>query len=158
MTDAYKKVVFLDLEDTVIDEIDNPMLIRVHQVRRFLQQEAPEEVGIFSAALVNEEMQAFYRLVLPMVERAFNLTVDRHLIPTVEEVCRIIEQNRKLGLESVRLSDFYNFFRKEGGFFEYCRNHPDLKGCECVLLDDAVGNMEIHLPDRRLRLVNVTKN
>ncbi len=148
-------MVFLDLEETVIESFGEPFLIRVQAVRRFLAAEAPSRIGIFSAALGAEDKPYLFRTILPTLERGLGIVVDEALIPTVPEVCRAIERKRGLGRNTVSEPDFFDFFNKDLGFLTFVRDHAALSGCECVLLDDLVEDIEITLPDRKVRLVNV---
>ena len=161
-----KKILFLDLEGTVINQlgpesfIGEPpdLLINQEKINAFIQRERPESVGVFSAAIHNDRNIAhFHNTVKRVLESTHDMIVDNELIPTVDDICRCIERRHKLQANTVSQSDFFEFFGKEGGFIEFCRESDKFSGCEMILLDDVVPVLTVECEDRLIRLIPVDR-
>lgn len=152
------KTVFLDLEDTVIDTFADGNLVRTDAVRRFLAQERPQRVAVFSYALwdARDKLDCERRLV-PGLQEALGVRLDLTLSPTIEDLCRIVERARRMAAGSLRSQEFFDWFgRKEEGFIQFARFGPGFERQELVLLDDAVPNLEFRLADSMLMLRTVS--
>lgn len=122
------KVVFLDLEETVISEWADPVLVNRSRVVEWLEEEAPSSVGIFSFAIHHDQdLLIFQQEIAPMLFRALGITTFSH-VPTVEDVACCGEQ-------SVSLAQIFTAGKAEG-FLRYVL--ANFEEGEYVLLDDKV--------------------
>lgn len=143
-----EKIVFLDLEDTVIDTFADGNLVRTAVVRRFLAQERPQRVALFSYALWDERdrRNCERRLVLGLQE-SLGVALDLTISPTIDDLRRIVERTRRMAAGSLSQQDFFDWFgRKEEGFIQFARFGPGFEGQTLVLLDDMVPEMELRMP------------
>ena len=144
--------IFLDLEETVIDNWDNGMLIRSTAVREFLMQHGAVNFTVFSFAVWNKADQATFdrnhRLVL---ERALDARVKA--CPTVEDFMQA--EMKVTGIRFDTITDFVATKGKTGAFTTWCNLHHPTENC--LLLDDVVDNIDIINRDsnRIIRFVNV---
>lgn len=147
------KFVFLDLEGTVISIIDDPVLMNIDDVSRFLRKEEVEHVGIFSFAIDNDEERTAFSnsWTHKALQQTLKVMIGR--IITVEEVMKTVRQKNKVSFEG--LWELKQLWGKERGFIDFCK--MTFKNCEVVLLDDLVDNVTVHVHDRNLtiRIVNV---
>ena len=136
------KLVFLDLESTVISLIEDQTystteLCNIQLVREWLKDQSVTAVGIFSFAIDNDEermtfMNSWLRKAL---EEGLGVTVGN--VVTVEEVRNAILRKHKVKLEE--LWEVKQLWGKERGFVDYCK--VNFRDCECILLDDLVDDM-----------------
>jgi hypothetical protein len=153
-----KKVVFLDLEDTVIDEFDAAALARlvnVEPVREFLEVEAPSTVRLFSFALWDEHRVALFREFFEArLNRALGVELDLKDTFTTE---KLFELCRRLGTVFESDNECMLFHGKDFGFQHFIEMSTEFDDTEVVLVDDAVQTKQIFYPARRLtlRMVNV---
>lgn len=152
-----RKLVFLDLEGTVISMIDDPVLMNMSKVGHWLKNEKVDNFGIFSFAIDNkEERDEFTRgWVYKTLEQRFDRPIGR--IVTTEEAMKGACGINRVSFEG--LWEFKQLWGKERGFIDFGRqmfNNFEVP-IELVLLDDMVPNMIVELPDINLtiRLVNV---
>ena len=140
-----RKTVFLDLEDTIIDDFYSCLLINVERVQQFMMDEKPDALGVFSHALANEkDLQTARKNIFPALERLFRLSIEPSLTPTVDELVAIIAKQKHFHPEAFSTDEFFDFFGKRESFEGFVMSRQDLRGTECVLLDDSVDNIEIH--------------
>lgn len=153
------KVVFLDLEETVIDVFgrrQESTLVNLAQVRGFLDREAPAQVRLFSFALADASSVERYRQDYQVwLDHAFGVSValdDCFTTMKLFDLCRRHGTVFESDLECML------FHSKALGFQRYIEMSPEFRDMEVVLLDDAVEPMQIFYPRRNLtvRLVNVT--
>lgn len=144
--------VFLDLEQTVIDNWDSGMLINSTAVRGFLAEHQVKQFDVFSFAVWNQpDLDTFERLHRRALERSLDATVQT--VPTVEQM--MLADTGLTGVVFENVSDFIGLRGKPMAFVNWCRvNHP---GENCLLLDDIVPNIDVVDRDRdvTVRLVNV---
>jgi hypothetical protein len=153
-----KKIVFLDLEDTVIDEFDaaaRARLMNIEAVRAFLAAEAPAEVRLFSFAIWDEHRVALFR---EFFESQLNreLGVKLGLVDTFTTE-KLFQLCGSKGLIFESDNECMLFHGKAFGFQHFIEMSPQFDNTEVVLVDDAVEAKWIHYPGRRLtlRMVNV---
>lgn len=144
--------VFLDLEETVIDNWDNGMLVNSTHIREFLSAMGVASFTVFSFAIENEISKAiFEKNHRPFIEQALDCKVA--LCPSIRD----FQTNDTLvtGTFFNTMTDFILIRGKEGAFINWCRNkHPDEN---CVLVDDTVKNIDVIDRDtgQIIRFINV---
>ncbi|KVP17226.1 hypothetical protein [Burkholderia ubonensis] len=153
-----KKLVFLDLEDTVIDEFSRTgftRLVNAAAVRDFLAAEAPEAVRLFSFAFWSDHCVERFRLFFEArLNQALRVTLDMQDTFTTEKLFRLC---RSKGLVFESDNECMLFHGKDYGFQHYIEMSPGFDDTEVVLVDDAVSTKTIQYPGRNLtiRMVNV---
>ena len=150
------KLVFLDLEGTVISLIEDQFystteLYNTQLVRKWLKERGVTAVGIFSFAIDNDvERTTFMNSWLrKALEEGLGVTVGN--VVTVEEVRNAILRKHKVKLEY--LWEVKQLWGKERGFVDYCK--VNFKNCECVLLDDLVDDVTMLIKDKNLSIETV---
>lgn len=153
-----KKILFLDLEDTVIDEFgkkDQATLVNTDAVRSFVEAEAPDVVRIFSFALYSDRCREdFRRHFEARLNRALNIRVDAARLFTTPQLLQLC---RRHGTYFEDDHECLLFHGKDLGFQRFIEMSPQFDDVEVVLLDDVVEPKTIHYPERALtmRFVNV---
>ncbi len=154
-----RKIVFLDLEDTVIDEFNKvgfAALVNIAEVKAFIETEAPAAVKLFSFALWNDHcVKQFGFFFEERLNRALGVKFDLADVFTTEKLFLMC---RRRGLIFEDQNECMLFHSKDYGFQRFIEMSPEFDDCEVVLVDDAVESKTIHYPGRNLtiRMVNVT--
>ncbi len=155
-----RKIAFLDLEDTVIEEFTGDLIrrgVNHARVRAFLQVEQPDEVRLFSFALRDEADVRHYRNWWQRwVDNALGIQVNLEHVFTTERLFRMC---RRHGAEFADERECARFHGKSYGFQRYIEMCPAFDDAELVLVDDAVETKTITYPHRALtvRMVNVAE-
>lgn len=147
------KFVFLDLEGTVIDDIDNQGLLDLRAVRRWLKSEDVVVVSIFSFAIDNKgERDTFMRQWTRRTLEA-ELGVEIGKVVTTEDAMAAALHRNRVQFEG--LWEFKQLWGKERGFIDFA--FQNFTNTEVVLLDDLVIDQTVVFPTKNLtiRLVNV---
>lgn len=147
------KFVLLDLEGTVIDDIDNQGLLDLRAVRRWLKSEDVVVVSIFSFAIDNKgERDTFMRQWTRRTLEA-ELGVEIGKVVTTEDAMAAALHRNRVQFEG--LWEFKQLWGKERGFIDYV--FQNFTNAEVVLLDDLVVDQTVVFPTKNLtiRLVNV---
>ena len=153
-----RKVVFLDLEDTVIDEFwraDNARLMNIERVRAFLAAERPDSVQLFSFAIASSAtVEAFQRSFEARLSLALGVTFDLAAPFTTDKLFRLC---RRHGTVFEDEHECMLFHGKEMGFQRFIEMSDEFDDTEVVLVDDSVDLKEIRMPRRNLtiRMLNV---
>lgn len=153
-----KKIVFLDLEDTVIDEFwkgAGACLMNIDRVRAFLAREKPDGVQLFSFALAGDDTVEQFRLGLEArLSEALGVVFDPAAPFTTATLFRLC---RRHGTVFEDEHECMLFHGKELGFQRFIEMSSEFDDTEVVLVDDSVDLKEIRLPRRNLtiRMVNV---
>ena len=155
-----RKIVFLDLEDTVIDEFNKvgfAALVNIPQVKAFIEAESPDEVRLFSFALWNDHcVKQFGFFFEERLNRALGVKFAMADVFTTEKLFLMC---RRRGLIFEDQDECMLFHGKQYGFQRYIELSKEFDDQEVVLLDDSVETHSIHYPNRnlRLRMVNVAE-
>lgn len=153
-----KKIVFLDLEDTVIDEFwraGSASLMNIERVRAFLAAERPDAVRLFSFAMADERtVEQFSREFEARLESALGVTFDLEDTFTTDKLFRLCRRNGTIFEDE---NECMLFHGKEIGFQRFIEMSEQFDDTEVVLVDDSVDLKEIRLPRRNLtiRMLNV---
>ena len=142
--------VFLDLEETIIDNWGNQELINVQRIGHWLAQHHVKSVSIFSFAIWNAaDQMKFWEQLAPRITRALGVDIDS--VPSLEEVWRADTKNT--GIRFDNLADFLGMRGKSGAFQNWSR--WCCQGANTVLIDDVVPDQETHWPRAQQRVVTV---
>jgi pimeloyl-CoA synthetase len=153
-----KKIVFLDLEYTVIDEFwraGGASLMNIERVRAFLAVERPDCVRLFSFAMADgDTVERFRREFEVRLSQALGVAFDLHDTFTTEKLFRLC---RRHGTFFEDDNECMLFHGKEIGFQRFIEMSGQFDDTEVVLVDDSVELKEIRLPRRNLtiRMLNV---
>jgi hypothetical protein len=153
-----KRLVFLDLEDTVIDEFgkaEDAALMNIERVSAFLAAEQPDALHLFSFALSNAASVAQFKAAFDVrLARALGWRFDLAAPFTTEVLFQLC---RRHGTFFEDESECMLFHSKELGFQRFIEMSPQFDNTEVVLVDDSVVLKEIRLPRRNLtiRMLNV---
>lgn len=153
-----KKIVFLDLEDTVIDEFwraGSARLMNIERVRAFLAVERPDAVRLFSFAMADERtVEQFCREFEARLSAALGVTFDLTDTFTTDQLFRLCRRHGTIFEDE---NECMLFHGKEIGFQRFIEMSEQFDDTEVVLVDDSVDLKEIRLPRRNLtiRMLNV---
>lgn len=130
-----KRIVFLDLEETVIVSWQNPAMINIEKVRAFFRADKVTEVHIFSFAIDNDNDKQHFELsgMRKQIEDMLEIKIVAN--PSVQEIMRFC---RKHTGNTFDMREFKLLWGKMRAFHDFC--NANFKGCECWLLDDVVPN------------------
>lgn len=155
-----RKMVFLDLEETVIDDftLGYGALARNHPaIKEFLAREAPAEVRLFSFALQNEwDVKQYHLMFKSWLNAALGVTIELGNVFTTET---LFQQCLARGLHFEDSRECQRFHGKQFGFERYVEFSPEFRDMELILVDDAVESGAYTCPERNLqvRFVNVAE-
>jgi len=148
-----KKILFLDLEETVIDDFHSMTPINIAKVRGFIKKEKFDEIRIFSFAIFEKnDVLRTQNTIIPMLEALLECSIAKEII-TVGDMVNVVRAAENLFFEFD--FEFTQIFRKEGAFLKIAKH--SLEGCEAVLLDDTVEPFTGHFSNNnvRVRMINV---
>lgn len=163
--------IFLDLEDTVIAPVlngwSNAELINFPKIKFMLEELNPtyhlQEVSIFSFAIHNDyELSHFNTFVAPALRKELGITAFSR-IPTVDGAIRTAcARSMRLHSERIDFSDLVDFWGKGRAFQDYIRYNYDRPNCvpqTFVLIDDAVQNETLILPNKnKVRTIRISND
>jgi len=153
-----KKIVFLDLEGTVIDDFEKvgfASLINIVPVRNFIAAEAPMAVRLFSFALWSEHcLNQFSRFFESRLNKALHREIDLVDTFTTDKLFMLC---RRHGYVFDDARECRLFHGKDYGFERFIEMSPQYDDTEVILVDDAVESKRIQYPGRNtaIRMVNV---
>lgn len=155
-----KKILFLDLEDTVIDDFSKgaqATLLNTDAVRSFIASEAPDAVRIFSFALYSDRCkEQFRRCFETRLNQALSVQLDTTRLFTTPQLLQLC---RRHGTYFEDDHECLLFHGKDYGFQRFVEMSAQFDDVEVVLLDDVVEPKTIHYPKRALtiRLININQ-
>lgn len=138
------KLVYLDLEETVIRSMSNPILCNIDWIKQLLSKEQVTEVHIFSFALLNRfDQDVFAVNIKAGLEKVLGVRIRS--CPSIQQINKVIRSFTGFVVEDW---EFTNHYDKLRAFHDYCRaTHDD---SDCLLVDDVVPNSTFSLPDKNL--------
>jgi hypothetical protein len=151
-----KKVLWLDLEETIIQSWDNPVLIpqNVVNIRRFITSHNITEVFIFSFAIWDKKDAAFFRESGMKHEIEQVLGVRILSWPSIGEMRDMV-----FVAERIQYDSDHEFTSLNGKLFSFIKlgTWVAFPGIHSILIDDTVPNMDIDLPDmdKKISLISV---
>ena len=144
--------VFLDLEQTIIDEWSNPVLINVGKISNFLRQNNVDEIEIFSFAIWDEnDVQGFYDMKEALEDV---LSVRITIAHRLENVAKIVNKHNRFQLE---LAETVSLWGKAKTFEDFIE--ATCRDSHCILIDDVVPTKRIDNKDTGniIELFNVNR-
>lgn len=146
-----KKILFLDLEGTVIDAWETGNIIAIpefQKVKEYIKDFEPDEIHIFSYAIWNEKDEDdFENIHKVFIEENFDIEINKWY--SIKHFISVSEKIYKCMMDA---GDFHSFNKKQVFFPLFC--NEEFKNCRCMLLDDTVedddivfgkNNCEVHL-------------
>jgi hypothetical protein len=156
-----RKLLLLDLEDTVLDEFWKGLgakAVRHAEVKAFLEAEQFDEVRIFSHAIVSQaDVDKFEKLFKGWLEECLGITISMTNFYTTG---RLFQLCREAGVYWENADECALHYGKDGAALEYVKLSPEFVEMDVVLLDDAIREPMIVEFTRRhvtLRMVDVTE-
>lgn len=150
--------VFLDLEETIIESWDNPIIMNHKKISKFLRNLDITHVGIFSFAIWNDEDKVnFERFeIKQMIEQSLQVFVGKVL--TVPEMADEVFWKQGTVIEPM---EFIQLWGKQRAFLDWAMMQPrfDEGEQEFILIDDVVSNVTLiddnHGGDFRVKTINI---
>lgn len=132
------KIIFLDLENALIDTWTSPSIINHHLKSRFLHF---TDFRLFSFAVLNEEdKKQFNRNIAPAIKDFFGVTFND--IVLIDDITDEIAKDCHLHFfDAVDRIDFRNTLGKQDLFLRFCKRFT---GEDIVLFDDMVDDLIIN--------------
>lgn len=158
---------YLDLEETVINNWQEQLLVKTHKLEQLLSANPDidkNDVRVFSFAIYNQkDKDEFARNIKPMLERRFGIVITEW--PSVAEMAeadQVYTGNRWLDADTMGGLDICEFIaiRGKAGAFENWVWHTGVDGERYLLLDDVVPQRVIYdrKRDIQIDLVNVDRD
>lgn len=150
-------IVFLDLEETLIDNWENGWLLpaKIAVIREMFTGVSPS-IGLMSWAVWDDEDKAkFNSSFRPELEEALGMKFSDELVWSMHDWARSLLQYSG---KHISREDLFDCFSKHEVLFMLSRCHPALKGEQVVLVDDAVEhclNWHSHANDCRVLIQNI---
>ena len=132
--------VWLDLEETIIDNWDSGLLINPGKIKKWLKSTYNvDEISIWSFAIWDDaDKEEFVSSGMKeMIEKALECRIID--FPSVEDMQRRVEEYESIRYES--RGEFMQLNQKRWSFMKYCLGYEP--NTRCVLLDDAVPSWEL---------------
>lgn len=150
-------IVFLDLEETLIDNWENGWLLpaKIAIIKEMLSEFSPK-IGLMSWAVWDDADKVKFNIRLrPELEEALEASFDDDFLWSMDDWAKQL-----LALHGKRISreDLFDCFGKHEVLFMVSRCHPLFKGEHVVLFDDAVEhclNWHSHMNDCRVLIQNI---
>lgn len=125
-------ILFLDLEDTIIESWDNPVLMNVEKIREWIESHSFSEIRLFSFAVhCDRDIHIFETQMREAIERVLNIKIHPQVFATGNHYKEIGKHFK----ESITHNELFEVIGKYRSFIAWCNIH--FKENHCVLLDDA---------------------
>lgn len=151
-----RRILFLDLEGTIIDTFETGNLTSNHKViKEFIKDNDFDEVHLFSFAIYGDKdittfNDACFR---GWLENTFDIVFNDAIL-SVDKIMKICNTQLKINMNR---EDFFDFMKKDIAFRLVCEADPYFKECDCFLLDDMVKNTSLFVDNRIINTINVTE-
>lgn len=144
------KRVFLDLEGTIIDMWDNPVLINVDKIRDFLAKHNVSEIEIFSFAIWDENDVNAFDDIKESLEK--NLCVNIKTTHPLNDVSKIVNKFNHFQLKAIETASLWGKARSFEDFIDATHENS-----HCILIDDIIPMKRIENKDTGniIELINV---
>ena len=137
------KHIFLDIEKTLIESIEEPIAINHDVISNLLNGQ--KNIFIFTFGIWDDEELQRKKFIINHIEEAHNIKVV-----DVWHKQRVLEAVRASLKCKVDEWDLSPLFGKGDSFVHTCKQF--FNGCECTLIDDLVENCSLEFPDRNLKI------
>jgi hypothetical protein len=154
------KILFLDLEGTIIKSVDDPRILfdNILRIKRFLENREFDKIKLFSFAIYNESDIKLYHHCISIVEDLFKCKITDDDIVTKHSLLPFYKEH--FNFTTLDEIDFLDLstgkYGKEIGFQIYCRhfliNTNVIVG---VLIDDMVKTTQIRIDEKQFAMLNV---
>lgn len=144
-----------DIEDTLIVSEDTPIIHKFETISRILAELKPDRIGLFSFIFYTDDDVNKANHLIRLFEDAFNISIDRSLIPTKQSIYESIRSSGKetfISKRSFSFMDFCELWSKDRAFIDWCRIHGS---GDVVLVDDMVCDCELRFPECNIRMIKV---
>lgn len=133
-----KPVIFIDLEDTVINNWHDGQLLThgVYKIQQILEKEYPRvtDLNIWSYAIWNnDDLDRFNKIYRKWLEEVFGMNID--LVFSVHQIRNLI-----YSYEHIEYEDRNEFMQMNGKFLSFMKYGQLYKDRDFVLFDDLVPN------------------
>lgn len=146
-----KKILFLDLEETIIPSFGE-FFIPDHWgacIRSFIKNTSPDEVHIFSWAIYNQTDVDTFNDEAEYLEEELGTKFSK--IYTIEEMISLVA--KYCGIRVLDQDDFFDYYSKERILFDLV-THGWLPNSHIILLDDAVKEFKLEIKCTKVETVN----
>lgn len=149
-----KNIIWLDLEETLIDQWGQFNLLDYHikNIKLLIHQIKPDELGVWSFAIWSEKDINTFNTngIKEQLEQELNYKFNS--IFSIEEIREIVQEYEGFKYENV--IEFIQLNGKHWSFVKYAFLHKDTN---FYLIDDCVPNMRIENTDNNVKvnLINV---
>jgi hypothetical protein len=148
------KKLFIDLEETIINDIDAaiPLWANITKIKKFIEVESPDFVGTFSFALLGPQEKANWRAV----KEEIGFTIDTQAWE-VDDL-KLAFLRAMIGkVDKSEITDFLKLMSKDR-VFEWMTQKDNSKG-EFILIDDRA---ESHVlitknAEMTIRVINISE-
>ena len=141
-----EKLLFFDLEETLIVSLRNHTLVNKDFIKQIIEQEKTNQVHLFSFALSGEKEKTFFEKNLKgFLEDNFEIEILSW--PSVED---IMKEAFKFNNNHFDQFEFSSLWGKTRAFHDFCQSK--FTNAECVLVDDVVQNSTFILHDKQLTI------
>lgn len=134
------KILFFDLENTIIDHFSTFKLIKQDFIRTVLDQYPDYRIGIYSYALWCENNLKIALEKLKEFENYFNVVIDKTLIPLVPEMQRLAQYRDG---KKMTMHEFWINYPKMKSFIHFSYLFP--QESTLILVDDTVDNSSVDI-------------
>lgn len=155
MPNALPRIVMFDLEDTLIESEDKPFIHKWDIIDNIIKNTNPDRIGLFSFILHTQEDVINASRLIEMIESAWNIAIDRSLIPTKRDIHQLVKtrgKERFLVREHMDFMDFCEFWSKDRAFIDWCRI---TQSGHVILVDDMVSDCDLQFPECRIQMIRV---
>jgi len=150
-------ILFLDLEATVIESWEVPVLVNISKITQILHKLSPRKIGIFSFAIwSDDDLHTFNRIIRPNIERELCISISDDLIPTKRSIHKKIKEEGKevfLAKDFISFDDFTELWSKDRAFIDWCR--ASFTDKRIILLDDIVTTCKLEFPDLTIEMIKM---
>jgi len=151
------KHLFLDLEKTWIESVDNPIFLQnnIKMIKSLFIREKFETIVIFSFAIHEMKDAIPLEFIFCHIEETLGLKPI-----VVPKNCLLPEFRKFFNIPTMDLIDFHDFCNNKELAFqihmkECFKNNPDVKGDLAVLVDDMVDNTTLFFNGNTIQTINV---
>lgn len=128
------QIVFLDLEETIIDSWANGILVNAGRIKKWLDKNHLGGIHIWSFAIYDDKDQ--HEFETSGMKTSIEHVLGREILSSLSivDMSKLVYQYEKLRYDN--RSDFMQMNGKHWSFIKYCMGHQI--GNKCILIDDCV--------------------
>lgn len=150
-----RRVLFLDLEDTVIDNWTSGNAVNTVRVRNIIKAVRPTEVRLFSYAVYNKsDVDTFNTIYRKWLEDLLGIKFEDEVF-CVDDLFQMCKRD---GVFYESIHDCMSLLGKAHGFQRFIEMSPEYKDCVITLVDDVVTNKTFLYHDRNMTINYIDVN